>query len=65
MVKNDQCFWKAVANMSDKKWERFKFILKFSAGLMIIGLILVLIFIAPEQLGSFGKSLSIIAPFAL
>lgn len=65
MAKHHKCLWQAVSQMSDKKWERFKFILKFSTGLMIIGLILVLIFIAPEQLGSFGKSLSIIAPFAL
>ena len=65
MVKNSQCFWKAVANMSDKKWERVKFILKFSIWLLIIGLILVLIFLAPEQLESFGKGLSLILPFAV
>ena len=51
--------------MSDKKWERVKFILKFSIWLLIIGLILVLIFLAPEQLESFGKGLSLILPFAV
>lgn len=45
MVKHHKCFWKAVSNMSDKKWERVKFILKFSIWLLIIGLILVLIFL--------------------
>jgi hypothetical protein len=65
MVKHHKCFWRAVSDMSDKKWERVKFILKFSIWLLIIGLILVLIFLAPEQLESFDNSLSIIAPFAL
>ena len=65
MVKHHECFWKVVSNMSDKKWERVKFILKFSIWLLIIGLILVLIFLAPEQLESFGKSLSLILPFAV
>ena len=65
MVKHHKCFWKVVSNMSDKKWERVKFILKFSIWLLIIGLILVLIFLAPEQLESFGKGLSLILPFAV
>lgn len=65
MVKHHKCFWKAVSNMSGKKWERVKFILKFSIWLLIIGLILVLIFLAPEQLESFGKGLSLILPFAV
>ena len=65
MVKHHKCFWKAVSNMSDKKWERVKFILKFSIWLLIIGLILVLIFLAPEQLESFGNGLSLILPFAV
>lgn len=65
MVKHHECFWKAVSDMSDKKWERVKFILKFFIWLLIIGLILVLIFLAPEQLESFGKGLSLILPFAV